>query len=179
MYRPVLTALPSVAEAHLHIQHMPRETLLRLQSDPSELARFIQTLPSVRSLEDRRQQMIDHNRSLARKNLQQEPVLVQSRAALSRCFDELRVAREKYLEVVSTNLSDVPSPDLVLAQLQSSVQAHERTTSDMIDVFVAAKHHADDLDRFIESFLRQRRETIELRLTAETFAKLYRIEQRK
>jgi len=163
-------------EAQWEVSQMPRNILQNLNNTPSELSHFIQTLPTIQSLENTRAQLIKHNRQLAMNNLKKEPELIAARAELSRCFTELAPLRDNYLK---TRSEEMKSPDLILGQLQSLVHESERLNDEMIETFSHTKTNEHDIDIFIKDFLHDRRETIKLRFITDKFFDLYQIEKRK
>jgi hypothetical protein len=166
-------------EAQFQIRQMPVDILKKLNNTPSELSNFIQTLPTIQSIENKRKQLIEHNRHLAMNNLKKEPELINTRKALSHSFAELSQLRDKYFKIKSQLSEDMPSVELILAQLQSSVHANEQSNDEMIETFLHTNHNDSDTDRFVKHFLYDRQETIKLRFIAEKFFDLYQIEKQK
>ena len=167
-------------EAQLRINQMPIAILQNLNNIPSDLSQFIQTLPAIQSLEQKRTQLIEHNRQLAINNLKKEPELISARQKLSQSFAELAPLREKYFKDRSDKKTDdLLSPDLILGQLQSTAHASEEANDEMIETFSQTNHNDSNIDIFIKKFLQDRQETINLRFIAEKFFDLYQIEKRK
>jgi hypothetical protein len=162
-------------EAQFQIHQMPNDILKKLNNTPSELSKFIQTLPTIQSLENKCKQLIEHNRRLAMNNLKKEPELINARKSLTDSFAELSQLRDKYFQISEV----IPSADLILAQLQSLVHANEQSNDEMIERFNHTNHQDCDIDKFVKSFLHDRQETIKLRFITEKFFDLYQIEKSK
>ena len=162
-------------EAHIQIHQMPNDILKKLNNTPSELSKFIQTLPTIQSLEYKCKQLIERNRHLAMNNLKKEPELINARKSLTVSFAELSQLRDKYFQISEV----IPSADLILAQLQSLVHVNEQSNDEMFESFIHTNHQDGDIDKFVKNFLYDRQETIKLRFITEKFFDLYQIENQK
>lgn len=153
---------------------MPFESLRQLDMHPAELARFVQALPSIQNLTSQRQALTEGNHQLAVRNLLREPELISARQQLAQVFSQLAARRHAY----RLSQNDSSSPALALAQLQSAAHASERANEELIEMFLRSRHDEQEVNLFVNAFLHDRQETIELRCLAEKFLELYERKQR-
>ncbi|CAF1115854.1 unnamed protein product [Adineta ricciae] len=166
-------------EAWSQVQRMPLEYLQKIDVNSAELSNFIETLLPIRALQNKRQELIEHNRHLAMNNLQREQELISTREKLSNSFAQLQSLRETYLKSHSSEQEQISSPPLVLGQLQSIVHSYEHSDDELIDTFLHTRHDDHEIEVFVKKFLENRKKTIELRCKTEKFFDLYERERRK
>ena len=153
------------SEAVSQIEGKSRDELTRLLEsdsldDESELGSYLQALPEIKRLNDKKDKLNNKNKEIAEYNLSQKPIIYDKRLVLLKKQEEA----SEYIEAIKNTTIEIAAksgncnPYELHALLQIATMEAEDKSNQLLDGFMERERvNSKDTDKFLEDFVQVRK----------------------
>ncbi|ELU07709.1 hypothetical protein CAPTEDRAFT_190912 [Capitella teleta] len=139
-------AMPDVPEYFSQLKDLSISELRELSADESKLLQMIGQMPEVQKLSDDQERMCGGNECLARENLNQRPILEESKKKLLEKYDQLNELRTQFDDLSKKQDDVLQRYDLSTLQdrLKVAAEEAEEASEKIADEFLDDRSFAKD-----------------------------------